>query len=47
MPIVGFGYDIYGSYDITIISAMVFLAIACLLVPRLGGYKFTAYWGHQ
>jgi hypothetical protein len=31
-PIMGFGYDIFSSYDITMISAMVSLAIACLLV---------------
>jgi len=33
----GFGYDIYGSYDITMISAMASLEIACLLVSRSGG----------
>jgi len=40
--IMGFGYDIYGSYDITMIAAMVSLAFGCLLVSRLGEYKFKA-----
>jgi hypothetical protein len=31
-PIKGFGYDIYGSFDITMFSAMLSLAIGCLLV---------------
>jgi hypothetical protein len=45
--IMGFGYDIFGSYDITMISAMTSLAIACLLDSRSGGYRFAADWGHQ
>jgi len=36
-PIMGFGYDIFNSYDITMISAMASLAIACLLDSRSGG----------
>jgi hypothetical protein len=36
-PIMGFGYVIFGSYDITKISAMASLAIDCLLVSRSGG----------
>jgi hypothetical protein len=36
-PIMGFGYDIFSSYDITMISAMASLAIGCLLDSRSGG----------
>ena len=36
-PIMGFGYDIFNSYDITTISAMASLAIDCLLDSRSGG----------
>jgi len=46
-PIMGFGYDIFNSYDITMISAMASLAIACLLVSRSGKVRFTADWDHQ
>ena len=40
--IMGFGFDIYGTYDVTMISAMVSLAIGCLLISRLRGYRYTA-----
>lgn len=44
--IMGFGYDIYGSYKVTMISACISLFIGCLLVSRLGAYKFTAEKAH-
>ncbi len=44
--IMGFGYDIYGSYNYTMISAMVSLAIGCILVSRLGEYKFKVEHAH-
>jgi hypothetical protein len=36
-PIMSFGYAIFDSYDITMMSAMASLAIACLLDSRSGG----------
>ena len=36
-PIIRFGYNIFNSYDITMISAMASLAIGCLLDSRSGG----------
>jgi hypothetical protein len=32
----GIGYNIYGSHDITMISAIASLTIGCLLVSRSG-----------
>ncbi len=40
--IMGFGFDKYGSYNITLISAMASLMLGCLLVSRLGNYNFSA-----
>ncbi len=39
--IMGYGYDTYGTYDMTIMFAMGSLLFGCLLLSRLGEYKFT------
>lgn len=40
--IMGYGYDTYGSYEVTMISAVVALGLGCLLISRLGKYEFTS-----
>ena len=40
--IMGFGYDTYGTYDMTIMFAMGSLVLGSLLISRLGKYQFAA-----
>ncbi len=39
--IMGFGYDKFGNYEISIMIAMGALAIGSILISRLGKYRFT------
>jgi len=41
VAVMGFGYDKFGSYDPTIIVAMTTLLIGCVLIARLGSYRFN------
>jgi len=39
--IMGFGFDKYGNYDVSIMIAMGCLIVGSLLISRLGQYRFT------
>ena len=39
--IMGFGYDKYGNYEVSITIAMAALIVGSLLISRLGKYRFT------
>jgi len=39
--IMGFGYDRYGNYSLSITIAMIALVVGSLLISRLGKYRFT------
>lgn len=40
-PIMGFGYDRFGSYEVSISIAMGALVVGSLLISRLGKYRFV------
>ncbi|MGI9261112.1 MAG: MFS transporter, partial [Woeseiaceae bacterium] len=39
--IMGFGYDKYGNYEVSIMIAMSLLVVGSLAISRLGRYRFT------
>jgi predicted MFS family arabinose efflux permease len=38
--IMGFGYDKYGNYEVSIMIAMGLLVLGSILISRLGAYRF-------